>query len=945
MDGGTLASIGLAPGSREAADGLVSVRRPPADLRVDEAAFVRSAQVFRVAKGEEEHNVIDYVFFRRFDDGCASQPAAFVIDNTSEQFTEDELAETHHSLWLHGVAPLIYIAWPTRIDILSCVREPDFWKEGERHYSPAEQLDVASNVEVALAKRRRFSARRLADGTFWEDPRNQSLADHERAAHESLIRAVVETDAALDGEANPVSRRLLLLTVLVKYLEDRGVFPRPGWFGRFRNGARSFLDVLNGEEPDEVSALLDALEKKFNGDVFCLPPGTRLSKTALRRFAGLVEAKTLGGQRYLWDLYSFDHLPVEIISHLYQRFVQGTTAVYTPPFLAALLLEHAMPYDKLTGKERVLDPACGSGVFLVGAFRRLVNAWRARHRWRTPDVNTLKSILRNQIFGVELNRDAIDLTAFSLALAVCDSLQPNVIWSKLRFDPLRGRNLWEEDFFKVCAGKTETALSAPIDVIIGNPPFESKFTESAARVNRARIRERGKIPDKQIAYLFLDQCMQMLAPNGRLCLIQPSSFLYNLQSHTFRSFVAGTGRIECVFDFTSVRGMYEADVKTIAVLISGQTLPRFSHLTFRRTYRTAERIGFELDHYDRHHLLVDDVVADPKAPRANLLGGGRLAQLGARMRQMTTIVQFVNKRGWLMREGFIVGNRARAGTHLTGRPFLPTTALTNDGIDSAAITVVTETEFEGPRKAELFEPPLILIREHESLPIAYWNNGPLTFRDKIVGIHAPSSDNTEHERFYKLLQSNHEFFRFAVMLNGSQALVGKATAILKSDIESLPYPEDKSELELTFWEEALAEDTLNYIASYVRLGQQSRLLKCAADAEVLREYTRLFCRLLGSLYDNLRPSEPIFLDGLTCQPFFFGDEPMVEWLGPDCQEQLEALVFEDDAYSSLRTVRVVRFYHENVIFVIKPDRLRYWIRSTAIRDADDTLTELRQQGY
>ena len=191
-------------------------------------------------------DAVDYVFFRRFNDGRSSQPAAFVIDNTAERFSEGQLAKTHHDLWLHGVTPLVYIAWPTRIDVLSCARGPDFWDEGERRYSPAAQLDVASKVEAALAERRRFSARRLADGTFWEDPLNQTLADHERAAHESLIRAVVETDKALDGEANPVSRRLLLLTVLVKYLEDRGVFPGPGWFGRFRKGARSFLDVLQG---------------------------------------------------------------------------------------------------------------------------------------------------------------------------------------------------------------------------------------------------------------------------------------------------------------------------------------------------------------------------------------------------------------------------------------------------------------------------------------------------------------------------------------------------------------------------------------------------------------------------------------------------------------------------------------------------------------------------
>jgi hypothetical protein len=891
---------------------------------------------------------VDYVFFRRFDDGRSSQPAALVIDNTTERLTEAELAKTHHDLWLLGVVPLVYVAWPTRVDILSCARGPDFWYEGGRRYHPAEQLKVASHVNAELAARRRVSARRLADGTFWEEPLNQSLANHAKAAHESLIQEVVATDQALDGKANPVLRRLLLLTVLVKYLEDRGVFPGEGWFGRFRRGARSFLDVLQGEEPEEVLSLLEALEKKFNGDVFYLPEDTRLTKKTLRTFAQLVEAKTLGKQRYLWELYSFAHLPVDVISHLYQRFVKGSTAVYTPPFLAALLLDVAMPYDKLTGRECVLDPACGSGVFLVGAFRRLVSVWRSKHRWRTPDVDRLKSILREQIFGVEISRDAIDLTAFSLALAVCDSLHPNVIWSELRFDPLRENNLRQADFFEACdpSPRAASCLAREFDLIVGNPPFESKFTEAAKRINARHVANRGEIPDKQIAYLFLDQCLRMLSEKGRLCLIQPSSYLYNLQSHPFRSFVARTGRLESVLDLTSVRGLYEgADPKTIAVLVGGEKASRFMHLTFRRTFRTAQRIGFELDHYDRHYLSVDEVVTDVKAARANLLGGGRLSILASRLRRIRTLRQFVESSGWLIGEGFIAGKKSRRpATHLPGKPLLPTEALTLDGIDTNAIGNVEETEFKFEPRADLFEPPLVLVREHESLPIAYWDQGVLTFKDSIVGIHAPSPDKVALEQFYDSLRRRHDFYRFAVMVNGSKGLVGKATVIVKSDIESLPYPEDKSDLELTFWEQALADDTLRYLAPYVRLGQQSELLKNSADANTLREYASLYCRLLGSLYDNLRSSEAVFLDGLICQPFFFGDEPAIEWLGPDCQEQLTALVFEQ-TLPSLRTVRVVRFYHENVILIVKPDRLRYWIRSTAIRDTDDTLTELRDQGY
>lgn len=271
-------------------------------------------------------------------------------------------------------------------------------------------------------------------------------------------------------------------------------------------------------------------------------------------------------------------------------------------------------------------------------------------------------------------------------------------------------------------------------------------------------------------------------------------------------------------------------------------------------------------------------------------------------------------------------------------------ALADEGIDAKKLDEVRATSFQAPRRAALFEPPLVVIRENKSLPLDYWDKGVLAFRHEIVGIHAPPTKKRELKRFCETLRRNRKCYQFAVMLNSPRLLIGKATAVLKRDIDMLPYPEDERALELTFWEQVLADDTLEYFAFYVRLGQKSALLTEKADANALRDYASLYCRLLGTLYTNLQASDPIFLDGLTCQPFFFGDEPALKWLGANCEEQLTDLVFEQ-TLPSLRTVRVVRFYHDNVVFVIKPDRLRYWIRSTAIRDADDTFTELRQQGY
>ena len=95
----------------------------------------------------------------------------------------------------------------------------------------------------------------------------------------------------------------------------------------------------------------------------------------------------------------------------------------------------------------------------------------------------------------------------------------------------------------------------------------------------------------------------------------------------------------------------------------------------------------------------------------------------------------------------------------------------------------------------------------------------------------------------------------------------------------------------------------------------------------------------------MQASNPIFFDGLTCQPFYFGERPDFSWLSEQPENELRKLIYDDKNHIHLRTVRILRLYSENFLLLIKPDRLRYWIRSTAVRDADETIIDLRQQGY
>ncbi|MGH7492238.1 MAG: HsdM family class I SAM-dependent methyltransferase [bacterium] len=945
----SLQFVSLVSADGKPTPGLVPTRSEgPIDLSIDEQAAIINAKLF---------SRIDFVFFRRFSDGRSSQIAAYIVDNSNQQLNEKALAELHQQVWLQGTAPLLYVAWSSRIDILTCARGPDFWETEDREcrYMPALMLQTAGEINRELQK---FSALRLADGTFWEDSDNRKLVDHDRAAHQSLIQAVVDTDKDLDGERNPILRRLLLLMVLIKYLEDRRVFPND-WFGTFHKGAKKFSDVLRGGELEEVEQLLVSLEHKFNGDIFILPKEGRqkLTKTLLKRIADLVDAKMLNRQLCLWAQFSFEHLPVEIISHLYQRFVKGGHGtVYTPPFLSSLLLDHAMPYGRLTGEERILDPACGSGIFLVGVFRRLINVWRSRNRWQRPDVDTLKMILKRSIYGIELDPNAIELTAFSLSLAICDALQPEIIWNDLKFYRLRESNLFEADFFRLLLDSQKgepTIFEKGFDVIIGNPPFESKLSTAGAEINQNERRQdnsRGPLPDNQTAYLFLEQALAVLPPGGRLCMIQPSGLLYNRNVQDFWIALHRKYQIETVFDFTSIRKLYEADPKTVAVFARDNAPSeehRINHWTFRRTVSVHERICFELDHYDRHRVLQKQAETDRHVWRANLLGGGRLLDMSQRLRSMRTLAEYVKQQGWDYGEGFIAAKTGKRepAPFLTGKPFLPTAAFTDSGIDETQITVVEETHFRSAYTEARYSAPLVLIKETDSLPVTYWDKGFLGYRHKIVGIHAPKSQASELGRLYEAFQLNHDIYRFSSTLNGTQSLVGKATAILKQDIDILPYPEDPRRLSYSFWEQALCEEVLRYMTEYVRLGQNSELLKAAADISDLKEYSSMFIRLLGSVYDNLKGADPVFLNGLTCQPFYFGEKPNLAWLEKQNGKELQKLVYDEQMHGSLRTIRIMRFYSENVFLLVKPDRLRYWIRSTAIRDADETLVDLRRQGY
>lgn len=934
-------------GTGAVVDGLVAVvgykkeDRPPEEVAVMEKAA---------------HYGADAVFFEASQDGKPPVAQAFIYRSDGPA-KDPDFAKRHQQLWSWGGVPLVYRVTYGLVQLFRCAHRPDFEKDGEIVFKPFKTLKAASKISADPW----WDLDRLRNGTLWDDPTVcKKLLSSKQAAQKTLINAVKELHAELTAKSilpKPLRRRLLILSVLIAYLEKRGVF-EDGFFARFQPGANKFFQVL-ADAPALVK-LLEHLEDRFNGHVFMLKDEEReelLASNQLVRFANLVEGRQEpGGQRTLWDRYSFADLPVELISHIYQLFVKDTSvAVYTPHFVVRMMLGEVLSWERLDRLEKndevILDGACGSGIFLVEAYKRLVLHWRYRNDWKRPNQTTLKKLLTTRLRGVDLEEGAVELAAFSLCLALCDALEPEEIRASVKlFPPLKEKTIHTGCFFEA---REKGTVKERIGVVVGNPPFASSLsTGGAQRAYERYQKEHGALPDKQLAYLFLHESMEMLAPGGVLSMLQQYSFLYNQQSLGFRRKFMERWDVREILDFISVRGLFQkggADTKVVVVVAEAKPVPpkrQILHATFRRSGRIDAEQGFDIDYYDMHWLPRELVLKNDRVWRTNLAGGGRVLAFVDRIRKLRTLGQWAAERKSPAGPGFFFGSQGTAdsGQFLWGKPYLREDDLTENGIVSEDFPSVEKRPIERSRIPELYEPPLLLIRLQMDLHHDIWTKNFLGFQCEIFGLSGTSQPESEMKSAASWLSDSKQTLKALVAATSSRLFVRKATSCAAEDIRSLPYPADRN-LNLSSHDQILVADIVDYYRDLIRLGEDSDAMKKRGDT-ALPAFNDVFTARINGVYkkNKLRPLKSQTWEGVVCQPYVFGKGD-VDWSGADeLKGKLDALLREKRG-GGLNVTRIARLYDGACIYLIKPDRLRYWLRSIALRDADETLADLAAQGF
>jgi hypothetical protein len=139
------------------------------------------------------------------------------------------------------------------------------------------------------------------------------------------------------------------------------------------------------------------------------------------------------------------------------------------------------------------------------------------------------------------------------------------------------------------------------------------------------------------------------------------------------------------------------------------------------------------------------------------------------------------------------------------------------------------------------------------------------------------------------------------------------------------------------------DDVLKYIVDFRRKGENSNAVKPVTDT-ILKEFGTIYCKVLNSVYNDFKPANPIKTDSFICFPFYYKEKPKLLENYSNFENHLKMLS-EKEIGTNLRITRILRLYENNIIYLIKPNQIRYWMKSTAVRDADETFDDLVKQGY
>lgn len=431
-----------------------------------------------------------------------------------------------------------------------------------------------------------FTYLELVTGKSWEkyqkDLAYTNRVDHHLLENIKSAQNILCSDFGLKRE---LANALIGKVIFVRYLIDRHIRVNCKDKEVYLSN-NDFCELLrNKTELWRFFKNLQSSDKGFNGDMFKLAEEefSKIPQEALRVIIRLLQGDNIAtGQKSLFQLYDFSILPIEFISNVYERFIgvenqRKQSAYYTPTFLVDYIVEETvgkkLAKDDADVNCRVLDTACGSGIFLVESLRRIIDKYIKVNNISREERSTrhyqeaLKKLVKDNIYGIDSDPSAIQVAIFSVYLTLLDYQEPADIVN-FKFPTLLGENFICADSFDSDNEnlKNLIARKIPYDYILGNPPWNRGKVEKDEGGKRKKFpyqtyvekREEAEgvkniVCNNEIAQAFVVRNMDFATPTTQVALIITSKAFYNMKSKGFRKYILENLYIDRIFEMASER--------------------------------------------------------------------------------------------------------------------------------------------------------------------------------------------------------------------------------------------------------------------------------------------------------------------------------------------------------------------------------------------------------
>ncbi|MCD0464386.1 class I SAM-dependent DNA methyltransferase [Flavobacterium sp. ENC] len=970
----------------------------------------------------------DAVYFKYYDDNRDSVAQVYFYDNENSKYDKNKIAEIHRNVYSSSQVPLITFIDKNSISLFD-TRIPVYVEDQntitnekciiEKSYSLENELYILSKY---------FNAKKLNSGEFWESKEASLHFKNNTSAYEELVNSLSlirksfhkvfqDFDNFKDNpkDANDFADEILFKCILIKYLEENGLEDAQEFYKK-SDLPNSLNKIL---EANQLNKLLDKLDFHFNGNVFFIENERKnlLNKLDLSSLALCLDGRFGSNTNlYLWEMYSFKHIPIELISNFYEEFIpkdkENSGTVYTPSHLVNLLIDECLPLsdkeEDLIYNVRLADVSCGSGIFITTAFKRLVQRWRVKNRnektgkLATPTLKIVKKILSDNIFGIDLHPTSVKLTKFSLQLALCQLVPNKELWTWNEdkvFKDLQNINIHNKDFFDFLVENKDFHNS--LDLIIGNPPFQSLKEDKKIKeysLITKKLKENinfefsVKIPDNQLALMFLEASSLLLKNKAELCFIQKStSLLYNSGAKEFRNALFNQFHVHQIIDFTLLKNdlfksksrevldenqkpildnkgkpkkSKNTSVESCAVFYKKELIEQYttSHVVSRLLKNTKDGLSFEFDYYDFYDIPKEIVLNDNTIWRCNLLGGNRLNHLIKKLNKKTAyqtnlenyISNYLHIDKDLFCEGFIKGTPQGEKDeknfyceYITNKNILTASNFEKNKFDK----FLTNQKFYRAPIEGAFKGPLITIKEQikNSEPFIKIHFEDVAFDSRIVGFSFSETKNGSDiaKRIYNILVKNKKINALKTLSTCSQFFLGSSSVIQKADINNWTIPLGTDEINLSFSEKIIMDDVLDYIYPSWYEGEKADINKYDSSNDDLLAFADIFNQSFNSVYKKDSKEQVLkkIHNGKTFYALEFQYGENIEFEGIiDNEVDINDLIINEFSTNSI-IKRVMRIYRQNSIFLIKPKNLRYWLKSIALRDADDIFDDMIKNGY